>query len=320
MRCNLHLKSWVYLKMRNAFADEITKLAVKNKNIVLLSGDIGNRLFDKFKTKQPNRFYNCGVAEQNMTGVAAGLSMSGLLPLTYTIAQFCTTRCLEQIRTDLAYHELPSIIVAVGGGLSYAGLGPTHHACEDISFLKSIPNMKVLCPADPNEVRLTLREAIKTKGPVYLRLGKKGEVNIEFLKNYKFQIGQAYQLTYGKNLAILSTGTILEETIKVFNSLKKNNIEASLFHFPTVKPLDQIKLNYISENFSFVVTVEEHSIIGGFGSSIAEWFVDNQRSNKILRIATPDTFYKKSGSQTYARNELKISSVEIEKKIFNFLR
>ena len=127
--------------MRNAFSEEITKLAGIDKRIVLLSGDIGNRLFDEFKSKYPKRFYNCGVAEQNMTGLAAGLSLSGFLPITYTIAPFCTTRCLEQIRTDLAYHFLPSIIVSVGAGLAYAGLGPTHHALEDIAFLRSIPNI-----------------------------------------------------------------------------------------------------------------------------------------------------------------------------------
>jgi transketolase len=143
--------------MRNAFADELTKLGDQDSRVVMLSGDIGNRLFDKFKAKHPARFFNCGVAEANMMGVAAGMAMNGLRPVAYTITPFVTTRCLEQIRTDVCYHEAPVTIVAVGAGLAYAGLGPTHHACEDISFLRSIPNMVVICPGDAFEVRAALQ-------------------------------------------------------------------------------------------------------------------------------------------------------------------
>jgi len=306
--------------MRNAFSKEITELAESDERIVLLSGDIGNRLFDEFKKKYPNRFYNCGIAEQNMTGVAAGLSLSGFLPITYTIAPFCTTRCLEQIRTDLAYHELPSIIVSVGGGLSYAGLGPTHHALEDISFLRSIPNMKVICPADSFEVKQSLKEAINTNGPVYLRLGKKGEPDIDDLKDHDFKIGKAFQLQKGCDLCILSTGTILSEVFKANQILKENGINSSIYHFPSVKPLDNIALKTIAKKYNKIITIEEHSIIGGFGSAIAEWFTDNVKLNhSFLRIATPDSFFKKSGSQSFARETLKISGKEISKQTLNFL-
>ena len=161
--------------MRNAFADELTKLGNEDARVVMLSGDIGNRLFDKFKDKHPSRFFNCGVAEANMMGVAAGMAMNGLRPVAYTITPFVTTRCLEQIRTDVCYHEAPVTIVAVGAGLAYSGLGPTHHACEDISFLRSIPNMVVICPGDAFEVRAALRASMQQDRPVYIRMGKKGE-------------------------------------------------------------------------------------------------------------------------------------------------
>ena len=306
--------------MRNAFSKEITDLANLDSRIVLLSGDIGNRLFDDFKDKHPNRFYNCGIAEQNMTGLAAGLSLSGFLPITYTIAPFCTTRCLEQIRTDLAYHELPSIIVSVGGGLSYAGLGPTHHALEDISFLRSIPNVTVICPADSYEVKQSLKVALKTNGPVYLRLGKKGEPDIPSLKNYSFKIGEAYKLKKGNEFCILSTGTILSEVLKADEILKTNKLSASIYHFPSVKPLDNNSLKEISEKYNKIITVEEHSIIGGFGSSITEWFSDNINLNhRFLRIATPDSFFKKSGSQNFARESLRISGKKISNQILDFL-
>src|SRR5215467_4329085 len=143
--------------MRNAFADELTKLGSEEPCVVMLSGDIGNRLFDKFKDRHPGRFLNCGVAEANMTGVAAGMAMCGLRPVAYTITPFVTTRCLEQIRVDVCYHNLPVTIVGVGAGLSYASLNATHHSCEDVAFLRALPNMSIVCPADPVEVRCSLK-------------------------------------------------------------------------------------------------------------------------------------------------------------------
>src|SRR2546430_5284860 len=161
--------------MRNAFATEITSLASEDERLVLLSGDIGNKLFDGYKEKFPERFFNCGVAEANMMGMAAGMALSGMRPITYTITPFTTTRCFEQIRVDVCYHNVPVIIVGVGGGLSYASLGATHHSCEDIALLRMLPNMTVICPGDAIEVRGALRAALRHDGPVYIRLGKKGE-------------------------------------------------------------------------------------------------------------------------------------------------
>ena len=161
--------------MRNKFSKKLLECAKLDDRIILLSGDIGNKLFDEFKAQHKDRFINCGVAEQNMTGVAAGLAMQGFLPITYTIAPFCTTRCLEQIRVDVAYHNLPVTIVSVGSGLSYAGLGPTHHSCEDIAFLRAIPNMRIFCPATPLELENILKYTFDNPAPTYIRMGKKGE-------------------------------------------------------------------------------------------------------------------------------------------------
>ena len=161
--------------MRNAFAVEVTKLGLEDPRIVLLTGDIGNKLFDQFKDKNEGCFFNCGIAEANMMGVAAGLALSGLRPIIYTITPFTTTRCYEQIRVDACYHNVPVIIVGTGSGLSYAELGPTHHSCEDLAIMRVLPNMTVLAPADEVELRQCLRTALKLKGPVYIRIGKKGE-------------------------------------------------------------------------------------------------------------------------------------------------
>jgi transketolase len=164
--------------MRNAFADEITKLGAVDQRVVLLSGDIGNKLFDKYKEKAEGRFFNCGVAEANMMSVAAGMALCGLRPVIYTITPFTTTRCFEQIRVDACYHKAPVIIVGTGSGLSYAELGPTHHSCEDMAILRALPEMTVMAPGDVPELRAALRAALKQDGPVYIRIGKKGEPNI----------------------------------------------------------------------------------------------------------------------------------------------
>ena len=165
-----------------------------------------------------------------------------------------------------------------------------------------------------------MKEAIKTDGPIYLRLGKKGEPNISSLKNNNFKIGKAYKLVSGKDFCILSSGTILPEVLKAKEALNKNGLFCSIYHFPTVKPLDNIVLKKIAFNYKKIITVEEHSIIGGFGSAVSEWFIDNMKiDNSFLRIGTNDEFYKKSGSQNYARSVLGLSGNEISNRIIEFV-
>jgi transketolase len=306
--------------MRNAFADELTKLGNDDPRIVMLSGDIGNRLFDKFKDKHPSRFFNCGVAEANMMGVAAGMAMNGLRPVAYTITPFVTTRCLEQIRTDVCYHEAPVTIVAVGAGLAYSGLGPTHHACEDISFLRSIPNMVVICPGDAFEVRGALRSAMQQDHPVYIRMGKKGEPVVHKGPIADFQIGKAITISEGSDVCLLSTGNMLPEVIEAAHKLKDKGISAEVVSFHTVKPLDKEKLKQAFARFKLVATIEEHSLIGGFGSAVSEWLVDTEtQAKKFLRFGTPDAFFKKSGEQEYAREMLGLTGHHIADKIVHAL-
>jgi transketolase len=306
--------------MRNAFADELTKLGNEDPRVVMLSGDIGNRLFDKFKDKHPSRFFNCGVAEANMMGVAAGMAMNGLRPVAYTITPFVTTRCLEQIRTDVCYHEAPVTIVAVGGGLAYSGLGPTHHACEDISFLRSIPNMVVICPGDAFEVRGALRAAMRQDRPVYIRMGKKGEPVVHKGPIADFQIGKAITIAEGADVCLLSTGNMLPEALEAAHELKEKGISAEVVSFHTVKPLDDERLTKVFSRFKLVATLEEHSLIGGFGAAVSEWLADTEtRAKKFLRFGTPDAFFKKSGEQEYAREMLGLTGDQIADKIVHAL-
>lgn len=302
--------------MRNAFADELTKLGHEDDRVVMLSGDIGNRLFDKFKNAHPNRFYNCGVAEQNMMGVAAGMAMSGLRPIAYTITPFVTTRCLEQIRTDACYHEAPVTVVSVGAGLAYANLGPSHHACEDISFLRSIPNMSVICPGDAFEVRAALRAVMNDNKPAYIRMGKKGEPQVHKAMPERFRIGEALTIQQGDDICLLSTGNMLPEAVEAAKLLREKGQSVEVVSFHTVKPLDTARLQDAFSRCKLVATLEEHSLIGGFGSAVAEWLVDAQISpKKFLRFGTPDKFYKLAGEQDFAREQLGLTGHRIAERI-----
>ena len=306
--------------MRNAFADELTRLAETDPRLVLLSGDIGNRLFDKFRAAHPDRFYNCGVAEQNMTGVAAGMALSGMRPITYTITPFVTTRCLEQIRTDICYHEAPVIVVAVGAGLSYAGLGPTHHACEDIAFLRALPNMVVLCPGDAWEVRAAMRTALAQEHPVYIRMGKRGEPKVHTEVPPGFAIGKALVVQDGGDVCLLSTGNMLPEVIAAATTLREHGIGVQVVSFHTVKPLDTAFLRDSFARFRLVATIEEHSLIGGLGAAVCEWAMDHAVvPRRFLRFGTPDAFFKKSGEQEFARAQLGLDARQIAARLLDAL-
>lgn len=302
--------------MRNAFAEELVTLGSRDPRIVMLSGDIGNRLFDGFRCRHPERFFNCGVAEQNMMGVAAGMAFSGLRPIAYTIAPFVTTRCLEQIRTDVCYHDVPVVIVAVGAGLAYAGLGPTHHACEDIAFLRAIPNLTVICPGDAWEVRAALRAAIRQDGPVYLRLGKRGEPAVHGSVPADFAIGLGLTIRDGRDVVLLSTGNMLPEAVATADMLAAQGVSARVVSLHTVKPLDTVLLEDSFARYRLVVTLEEHSLIGGLGAAVAEWLADRDPGRcRLLRIGTPDAFWTASGEQDFARRQLGLTAPRIASRI-----
>lgn len=294
--------------MRNAFAHEATRLASTDSRVVLLSGDIGNRLFDDFKKKHPDRFYNCGVAEANMIGVAAGLAMSGLRPICYTITPFITYRCLEQIRVDVCYHNVPAIIVGTGSGLSYASLGGTHHSCEEMGMLRLLPNLTVVAPADEHEVRGTLRAALAQSGPVYMRIGKKGEPAVH-TDGKAIELGKAIPMRDGTDACFLSTGTMLPVVMEAANGLSASGISAAVYSFHTVKPLDERVLSDVFRNFKVVATVEEHSVLGGLGGSVAEWLSDRPESGaRLLRFGTADEFLHLTCEQREAREHFGLTA------------
>ncbi len=301
--------------MRNAFAAEITALAREDSRVVLLAGDIGNRLFDDFKNHRPGQFFNCGVAEANMTGMAAGMASCGLRPFTYAIAPFVTTRCLEQIRVDVCYHRLPVVVCAVGAGYSYASLGATHHACEDIAFLRSLPDMTVVCPGDVREVRGAVRAAIAIDGPVYIRMGKKGEPVVHE-KDPAFVIGKGIVIQKGSEVCILSTGNMLPVAAQAGHELTLGGMSTQVVSVHTVKPLDEELLRDAFATFKIVVTVEEHSLIAGLGGAVAEWLVDRlPMPARMLRIGTPDRFPHEAGTQEYFREKCGLTADAIVRRV-----
>lgn len=304
--------------MRNAFADELTKLARKNDKVVLLSGDIGNKLFDNFKKVDDRRFFNCGVAEANMMGVAAGMALSGLRPVIYTIAPFTTTRCFEQIRVDACYHKAPVVIVGTGSGLSYAELGPTHHSLEDLAIMRTLPGMRVIAPCDTAEMRLSLRAALNEDGPVYIRIGKKGEPAIHS-RLTDFHIGKGIVVRSGLDVAIIGTGTIMSEVIKAADLLAERGISAEVVSFHSVKPLDHAYLAEACGRFRLLVTVEEHGRIGGLGGAVSEWRADRRDAPLQISFGSDDEFMHEVGGQDYARAKFGLTACDIADKVSSVL-
>jgi transketolase len=306
--------------MRNAFADEITQIAKSDPSVVLLSGDIGNRLFDKYKASNPERFVNCGVAEANMISMGAGLAMSGMKPVAYTIASFLIYRAFEQIRVDLSYHDAAVLLVGVGGGLSYASNGTTHHTLEDIALMRSLPNMQVICAGDPLEVHAATKAFFKDPKPTYLRIGKKGEAPVHEKELDDFEVGKSICLKRGQSVALLATGNLLPNCSSVSDELEERGISSSLYSFHTVKPLEKECLEDIFECHKYVITVEEHGKLGGFGSAVAEWLAMQRKPKaKLLTLGTPDKFLLYTGNLEEARKMCRLDKAGLLEQIMNFI-
>lgn len=305
--------------MRIAFINTLIKEAEKNKDIMLLTGDLGFTVFEQFKEKFPDRFINVGVAEQNLMGIAAGLAFGGKTVFAYSIATFATMRPFEQIRTDIASHNLSVIIVGSGAGLSYGHDSITHHATEDIHLMRGIPGITILSPADPYEIVWATKESIKLKRPVYLRLGKRGEPLL-YKKPSKLELGKGSIILRGKDIAIIATGNIVSNALEAAKIISKSNISTTVISMHTLKPIDKQLIKRLSKKFSIIVSVEEHSIIGGLGSSISELIAENKYQVKLIRIGIPDRFIFEIGSQNFLREIVWLSPKQIAKKILSEIK
>lgn len=298
--------------MRDAFLKALTELAENDKEIMLLTGDLGFGVFEDFEERFPNQYYNVGVAEQNMTGVATGLALEGKKVFTYSIGNFPTLRCLEQIRNDAAYHDANVTIVASGGGFSYGSLGMSHHCTEDLSILRSLPNLTVIAPSTPWESEQATQAMVDNKGVGYLRLDKTAVDDRDGKIGGEFAIGKARKLRDGQDLALICTGGITNEALKAAEMANEKGLECSVFSFHTIKPIDQDTILEIVSRIGKIVTIEEHNIVGGLGSAVAEVIIDNGVSPSYFkRIGLMDTYSSVVGSQDYLRQHYKMDATAI---------
>lgn len=303
--------------MRDTFVKTLIDIAKDNKDIELVTGDLGFGVLKPYWEQIPDQFTNAGIAEQNMTSMAAGMALEGKTVFTYSIGNFPTIRCLEQIRNDCAYHEANVKIVCVGGGFVYGSLGMSHHATEDLALLRALPNVVVMAPGDLVEAECATRAIANYPGTCYLRLGRGGEKRIHD-KIENFQIGKAIKIQDGEKVAIFSTGAIFEEIKEAAEILKDKGINPSIYTFPTVKPIDKEVIEYCGENFDYIVTVEEHNIVGGFGSAVSEVLSELKNKKAVLvRIGLNDTYSSIVGSQKYLRDQYGMSANKISQKIWD---
>lgn len=301
--------------MRDTFVKTLVELAKEDKNIELITGDLGFGVLKPFWEQCPDQFTNAGIAEQNMTTVAAGMALEGKTVFTYSIGNFPTLRCLEQIRNDCAYHNANVKIVCIGGGFVYGSLGMSHQATEDLAILRALPNVVVMAPADLVEAEECTKALVNYQGTAYLRLGRGGEKRIHE-KIEDFQIGKAIKVKDGKKVVIFSTGAIFEEVQEAYDILVSKGIEPAVYTFPTVKPLDVKLIRECSMEYDMVVTCEEHNIVGGFGSAVAEVMAEmREKKAFLLRIGLNDEYSVKVGNQKYLKEQYGMDAKSIAEKI-----
>lgn len=301
--------------MRDTFVRTLVEIAKEDKEIELVTGDLGFGVLKPFWEQCPNQFTNAGIAEQNMTTVAAGMALTGKTVFTYSIGNFPTLRCLEQIRNDCAYHHANVKVVCIGGGFVYGSLGMSHQATEDIAILRALPDVIVMAPADLIEAEECTKALAKSNGTAYLRLGRGGEKRIHDKIN-NFKIGKAIKVNDGEKVAIFSTGAIFEEVKVAYEKLREINYNPAVYTFPTVKPIDKEVIEKVSQEFDLVVTCEEHNIIGGFGSAVAEIMAEmKNKKATLLRIGLNDEYSIRVGNQKYLREQYRIDAKSIVEKI-----
>ncbi len=284
--------------MRKACLNTVYKLAGEDERLFFLGSDLGFETLDDFRKEIPSRFLVEGISEANVIGMAAGLALEGKIPYVNTIATFIARRAYEQIAVDLCMHKVPVRLIANGGGLVYAPLGSTHLAIEDISIMRALPNMTVVCPADADEMIRFVPQSVDYPGPIYIRLAK-GYDPIVSKTELGFEIGRAIHYRSGNDALLVTTGVTLQEAIEAANRLASDGINIGILHMHTVKPFDLTQFLDLAAGTSVIVSVEENSILGGLGSAVAEAMCEANFTNpkKFQRIGIPDEFPDYYGTQ-----------------------
>ena len=284
---------WSKLGSRATFGQALLSAAEDNPNVLAMSADLGNSSGLKpFIRKYPSKFINVGIAEQNLIGVAAGLAKEGFVPYVTSFAPFLSMRASEQIRMELGYMQFNVKVVALGSGLAMGFLGNSHYGLEDVTVMRAIPGLTIVSPADCTEIVKVVQAAVHHKGPMYIRLT--GGVNnpIVYKNDYKYEIGKAIKLKDGDDIAIVCAGTMVHQSLQAAAELAESNIHAEVINMHTIKPLDTAKLEALVSSGKPLVSVEEHTLVGGLGSAIAEFLTTLRKHVPHKIIALEDKFGK----------------------------
>ena len=301
--------------MRTAFIETLQQLAREDERITLVVGDLGFGVVVEFRDELPRQFVNAGVAEQNMTGLAAGLALEGRKVFTYSIANFPVLRCVEQIRNDVCYHGANVTIVAVGGGMCYGSLGISHHATEDLAVLRAMPDLLVVAPGDPIETIHATRAIVAHDGPCYLRLGRAGEERVHRSDAIDFELGRAITVREGEDITLVSTGGLLIEATRVAEALSERGVEARVLSMHTLKPFDADAVLAAARETRAVFSVEEHSVLGGLGSAVAEVLAEAGTGGIFRRIGLQDRFSSEVGTQEYLKARYGLDAAGIQRVV-----
>lgn len=313
-----NIKMWSTIGSRATFGLAALELAKKNDNIIVCTCDVSTSAgLDRFRKTLPDQYFDLGIAEQNLIGVAAGLASEGYNVITTTFAPFQAIRCCEQIKVNLGYMKQKVCMVGIGSGLALGTLGFTHCCIEDIGVLRSIPEVDIISPADSLETIKALEAAVKSNKSTYLRLTGSSNNPIIYSKDYEFKIGKSITLLEGEDVIIFCAGAIIKNCLEAAGILKKKNISTKVVNMHTVKPIDKEILNK-SQNFKLIVSVEEHNIIGGLGSAIAEHNSTFRNSPKQLLLGVKD-IYGKGGTYNYLLEKHRLTSEKIVEDILKNL-
>lgn len=313
------VKQWSRLGPRGLFGQIMLSLAADHPELMVLSADLGRSSgLDRFRNTFPDQFINTGIAEQNMIGVAGGLAKEGFTVFATSFSPFIAMRASEHIRMNLGYMQLNVKAVAIGSGISMGFLGNSHFGIEDVAVMRAIPNMTVVNPADCVEVVKCLLAAIEMKGPMYIRLTGSGLCPIVYQEDYPFQIGKAVYLRQGDDIGIVTCGSMVHEALKTADTLAQTGLQASVLNMHTLKPLDESALQAVASKVSLLVTMEEHSIIGGLGSAVSEWLAPQPAKPPLLTLGLPDAFIE-TGEYAYMMMQQGLTAQQMSKKILTFL-
>lgn len=306
--------------MRQTCLSMVYQLAKEDSRIFFIGSDLGVGTLEQFKQEMPDRFFMEGISEANIIGMAAGLALEGKIPYVNTIATFITRRCFEQIVLDLCLHNVNVRLIGNGGGLVYAPLGPTHEAIEDLAILRAVPNMTIVAPADADEMRRLMPLTVDYQGPIYIRLAK-GYDPIVTTGDVPFQIGKAIPMRQGGDALLVTTGITLKVALVAAESLAQDGIQAAVLHVPTIKPLDVKAILESVAGAPVVVTVEEHTVIGGLGSAVAELIAEASfnPAKRFKRIGIPDVFPDQYGSQESLMARYSITAYSLASEILQLV-